>query len=386
MANCPNPKCGWEFTPGPDQKFCIKCKTPLAQRRAASGQGEAVLTASGEPLAMAVAPPRAGPTQSSGGRTEAPPPGRGGDKIQTVGEDNTVAGRDIIYNQTIQVEWCAAGDERIEVGERTFRCNKCRRAPVCDRHYDAARRTCSSCVSEDTVFCPLCGDELPRDQTFTCSRCRRIVGMDHHDHNRNWCAECVARDKKLIDSIDQDSVAVSEDGTVVTRDEVYLQDGAFRTKAGDKPVTTMKNHTWYARPRQWHEVRKPLLRRERQAMGRFYSSMELGQAADGDLFWQGPVKTWAGNSYQIMLRYPHRFPYAPPRAFVLEPKIAESRHIYKDGHLCLFHIEDKAWKPEGTAALVMTWVSLWLHCYEVWQETGKWPGKEADTVVNRPEY
>ncbi|MCH7606179.1 MAG: hypothetical protein IH962_03395 [Chloroflexi bacterium] len=338
---------------------------------------------SDDPVATEVAPQRAEPTQYA----EAPPPGRGGDKQQVVGDENIVAGRDIIHNYTSQVEHCKAGDERIEVGERTYQCNKCRHYPVCERHYDSARRMCSECMAGQTVDCAMCGDQLPQDQTFTCPRCRKIVGTNHQDNKwKNWCTECGAREERLIASIDDKGVAISEDGTVVTRDEVYLKDGTFWTKAGDKSVTTIKPQTFYARPRQWHEVRKPLLRREKQAMARFYSGMELGQAPDGDLSWQGPVRTWAGNSYQIMLRYPHRFPYAPPRAFVLEPKIAESRHIYKDGHLCLFHVDDKAWKPEGTAALVMTWVCLWLHCYEVWQETGEWPGEEADQVVNRPVY
>ena len=180
-------------------------------------------------------------------------------------------------------------------------------------------------------------------------------------------------------------VAIADGGNVVTRDDVELKDRILRTKDG-RAVATIKENTWYARTRQWHQVRPNLVRRERQAMHRFYPNLNMSTTPTGDLCWQGSVTTWTGNAYEIMLQYPARFPYAPPKAFVVNPKIPQSRHIYKDGHLCLFHKDDKAWQMETTAATMMSWVSLWLHCFEVWQETGTWPRREADDLVITTDY
>jgi len=101
-------------------------------------------------------------------------------------------------------------------------------------------------------------------------------------------------------------------------------------------------------------------------MRRFYPALQLQNDPCGDLFWQGAVTPWTGNDYEIQLRYSDSFPYRPPKAYVINPKIEQSRHIYPDGHLCLFHKDDKAWEPDTTGATVMSWISLWLHCYEVW--------------------
>jgi ubiquitin-protein ligase len=114
--------------------------------------------------------------------------------------------------------------------------------------------------------------------------------------------------------------------------------------------------------------------------------MEIGSTPDGDITWLGKLKTWTQKTYDVQLIYPMAFPFTPPRVFVISPKIARSRHIYEDGHLCLFHHDDKAWQPKTTAATMMSWVSLWLHCYEEWQETGNWPRPEADDFVITPNY
>ena len=114
--------------------------------------------------------------------------------------------------------------------------------------------------------------------------------------------------------------------------------------------------------------------------------MQIGWTDEGDCCWDGIVKVRSGNEYQIHLRYPHRFPFAPPKAYVINPKIERSRHIYDDGHLCLIHKDDGAWQTNTTAAVVMSWVSLWLHCHEVWKETGDWIRDEADQVEISPTY
>ena len=64
-------------------------------------------------------------------------------------------------------------------------------------------------------------------------------------------------------------------------------------------------------------------------MGCFYPEFRMETATDGDLLWEGVVKTWTGNGYEVRFWCADSFPYKPPRPFVVNPKIDESRHIYK---------------------------------------------------------
>jgi hypothetical protein len=220
---------------------------------------------------------------------------------------------------------------------------------------------------------------------FTCGKCLLLVGTDHKHPDRELCYDCSAQYDKMIDGMERDAVGISVSGTVVGRDDVQLKNGVLMDKDGNQ-VSQIKSNTWYVPSKQWHTVKPSILRRERQIVERNYPNFSLHNTGDGSLYWQGVVKTWQGKEYEIRLSYPANFPYKPIRAHVLNPNIKESRHIYPDGHLCLFDKDDKAWNPNTTCVVVASWVSLWLHCYEVWTETGHWPRPEADQVVNQTNY
>ena len=373
MAQCP--QCQGEYTPEPGHDFCDNCgmRLPDGQVAEAVAEVESVQVTGAATTEASPAPDSAGPDFA------------GNVKVQGVGE-GMVAGGNITVTNTVQQKFCAAGHEEL-FGDRTlFQCPECHRYPVCDRHFDQGRGMCSSCVEGPKIACALCNDPLPASETFTCRRCKRIVGNDHLDPDREqWCADCSEKWAGVVESIERDEVGISMDGTVVGRDDVELKDKVLQTKDG-KPVSTIKENIWYAKPKQWYRVKSRLLRQEQQAMRRFYPALQLQNDPNGDLFWQGAVTTWTGNDYEIQLRYPDSFPYRPPKAYVINPKIEQSRHIYPDGHLCLFHKDDKTWEPNTTGATVMSWISLWLHCYEVWLETGTWPRKEHDDMVISTDY
>ena len=364
MAQCPH--CQLEYASSPERDFCTNCGLRLSDPPAAND--------------LAPAAERLEPGQLAGvtGASE------GNVKVQGVGEGST-AGRDVVIHQSVQLMYCAYGGEQV-YEDRNFRCPNCGMTPLCAQHYDQDLRKCARCTEEPSVMCAVCSERLPVGQTFTCHRCRRVVGADHRDPAReDWCGDCSAQWANVVEAIEREEVGISMDGTVVGRDDVELRDKVLTTKDG-RPVSSIKENMWYARPKQWYRVKAHLLRRERQSMGRFYPELSMETADDGDLLWEGVIKTWTGNGYEVRLRYPDSFPYKPPKAFVVNPKIEQSRHIYKDGHLCLFHKDDKSWEPKTTAATVMSWVSLWLHCYEVWLETGNWPRREHDEVVIETDY
>lgn len=381
MAICPH--CQAEYAPGTDQEFCGECGKTLSDA----------------PTTMELPPDPAGPAADvrntvvgEGNVVGQSPPDRPLDEppAPVAGNvRNIVTGEGNIAGQTVNIgvtgEFCAAGDERIGEGRLTFRCRECQRQPVCEKHYDEDRRMCTICIERQTVTCAFCGDRVPKEETFTCSKCRLVAGLDHNDANKNLCTDCSSKWSTVVDAMENDEVVITPDGAVSAMDDVELVDGGFRTKDG-RSVATIKENIWYAKPKQWFRIKPKLLRREQQAMQCFYPGMKLATTRQGDLFWQSPVSTWTGNDYEVALRYPSSFPYLPPKAFVVYPKIEQSRHIYEDGHLCLFHKDDRTWQPETTAATVMTWVSLWLHCYEAWQDTGSWPRREHDEVVVSTSY
>jgi len=367
MAQCPH--CQREYTPEPEQDFCDNCGSRLAG-----------ISTDGDLVASADTPVSPTPTG-----TAVDPVAVGNVKVQGVGEGITAGGNVTIQN-TVQLEFCAAGNEQL-FGDRTlFRCPDCHKYPVCDRHFDQALGLCCACTDERNVVCAVCNDRVPASQVFTCQRCHRIVGSDHRDAKREeWCTDCSAQWAGVVEAIERDEVGISMDGTVVGRDDVELRGKVLTTKDG-KPVATIKENIWYAKPKQWYRVKTRLLRQEQQAMHRFYPNLGMDTTPDGDMYWKGLVTTWTGSGYEVQLVYPDAFPYKPPKAYVVNPKIQESRHIYPDGHLCLFHKDDKSWEPKTTAATVMSWVSLWLHCYEVWLETGEWPRREHDEIVITTQY
>ena len=362
MANCPH--CQIEYKPAIGQKGCHNCGE-LLEDSDSSAAG---------PIEV---------TDQTGSE-----PSTANNKVIGVGEGQT-AGRDIIINET--VDYCAVGRERLYRDRGQYSCSKCQKSPVCEAHFDAAKKICVTCVGElvtgKTVPCGFCGDRVPVDQAFTCRKCLKIGGPDHKSESqtREFCESCSMEWDRVVEDIENGKVGIGPGGTVVTREDVELKNGVVQDKEG-RTVAMIKKQTWYARRRQWHTVKPQLLKREQHAMLRLYPDMEIGSTPDGDITWLGKLKTWTQKSYDVQLIYPMAFPFTPPRVFVISPKIARSRHIYEDGHLCLFHHDDKAWQPKTTAATMMSWVSLWLHCYEEWQETGNWPRPEADDFVITPNY
>lgn len=70
-----------------------------------------------------------------------------------------------------------------------------------------------------------------------------------------------------------------------------------------------------------------------------------------------------------------------PRVKVISPELVKKPpHFYrKTQTLCLYHPEKFAWKKEYPIAItIIPWVSSWLYFYEVWKQTDKWYGEEAE--------
>ena len=325
MAACP--KCNTEYDPSDGLYICGECGTrlteapPVAEPQAPTGQHIPEQPTQSAPVSTAETPARS--------------------KTNVVGEHNITGDRITIIQgeAAATVQWCKVGNERIGLGEDTFRCPECRKSPICVDHFNPQKAMCHACV----------------------------------------------KSAETIEMLNSSEIVIDPMGQVVDKSKVRTKDGTLVTDTGER-VANIKDTIWYARPKQWHEIKPRLLQREQQAVASMYPGMKLGTTRAGSKFWSGVLTTNTGNTYAVRIQYPPNFPYLPPKAYVTNPKIEESRHIYKDGHLCLFHKDDKVWQAQTTAATVVSWTALWLHCYEAWQDTGEWPRPERDQVVVKTSY
>ena len=374
-------QCQREFETTADQRFCDECGSPISQPEISSD------TPGGPGIAQ-------NPNQIPSGKqpslsTDPNLPEPLADSVPNFQQQSSSQHVDIgdkvtnIYNQTVPEEYCAYGGEKVSPNH-SYRCPSCGRSPLCVEHFDKAMRQCSYCLDVQSSNCGVCDERVPSQDIHSCDRCQKKVCPEHWGDGRSWCSDCVLKWNEVVAAMDSGDVVVSM-GTLIGTDEVELKGNTLTTHDG-RPVATIKENTWYVSSKQWHRIKPQLLDREQQAMARFYPSTELNFEPQGNASWNGDIVTWSGNRYQVSLRYPPVFPYRAPLAYIVNPKIEESRHIYPDGHLCLFHKDDKAWQVNTTGATVMSWVTLWLHCYEAWLESGHWPRPEADQMVISPKY
>jgi len=93
---------------------------------------------------------------------------------------------------------------------------------------------------------------------------------------------------------------------------------------------------------------------------------------NGQLAWVEDLVSMGGQPYRLLVLYPDRFPYEPPKAFVLDPDIEGAPHRLLDGSLCLFDDPMHADGPKTTALVVRNRSVVWFLAYEAWCATGAW--------------
>ncbi|GEM_PF-905806 len=330
------------------------------------------------------------------GQRQAPSTGSGqasaaeGGRAVRVGDDTTnvrIEKIEVARPEALADAYCPyCGD--FVYKDRSHRCPRCGRYPMCPTDYDEARRICAFCRDDEvratTVRCALCGQQVAKANTFECPKCHRMAGKDHLHAASGNCQPCAEEYEKFVASLrGGQPVVAGPDGKLFTPEDtdngtLLAERGALRTADGQQ-VAKLKDQMWYSP--QWYRLRQKRFQEEQEAMKTFYPHMDLRTAPSGEAYWKGTLTTRLGKTYTIELHYPSAFPYLPPKAYVTDPPVKKSRHIYADGHLCMLHPEDRAWDASTTAAVVISWVAKWLHCYEVWQATGDWPGRERDQVV-----
>jgi hypothetical protein len=121
--------------------------------------------------------------------------------------------------------------------------------------------------------------------------------------------------------------------------------------------------------------------RQIAAMQSYFPQFQFRRAKRGHHrpTWIGTLQpTEKSPEYVVKVTYSYS-PDEYPKVWVVSPPIdPSSRHLYRDGSLCLHYPKDWDWRPqEYLAKTIIPWTAEWLAFYEIWRLTGEWYGEEA---------
>ena len=81
--------------------------------------------------------------------------------------------------------------------------------------------------------------------------------------------------------------------------------------------------------------------------------------------------------YTLGVSFPQSYPNAMPHVTVRQPTLEWSPHTYTNGQICYLH--PHFWNPgQHDLTFVIQRTAKWLAKYEVYRQTGEWPGAELD--------
>ncbi|PWI47377.1 hypothetical protein CEE45_11790 [Candidatus Heimdallarchaeota archaeon B3_Heim] len=91
---------------------------------------------------------------------------------------------------------------------------------------------------------------------------------------------------------------------------------------------------------------------------------------------------YAHGTFTVLIEFPHNYPNAPPRAWIVVPKISSrAHHVYgrdEYGHTEICYLRpQKDWHFTFTAYDAAIMIQTWIWAYCRWIKVGIWDWKEA---------
>jgi ubiquitin-protein ligase len=117
------------------------------------------------------------------------------------------------------------------------------------------------------------------------------------------------------------------------------------------------------------------IQREFTAAQKTFAYIELHPTYDGQVYVKAALVS-NGQMYTLSIRFPDDYPNEMPRVVIDVPAITNSPHRYNTGNICFLH--PSMWNPGVHDLSFVLWrAAKWLNKYEVYKQTGTWPGKEV---------
>jgi hypothetical protein len=140
-----------------------------------------------------------------------------------------------------------------------------------------------------------------------------------------------------------------------------------------------------SRPTPWWETPygRWRLSVEAEAMKRF-PDFTCCRDPYGVMAWIGSLRSSFDHdrAYFVKLSYPPTFPDDAPMVAILSPELPNGTpHLLEGNRPCLYQASQgprNGYDPaRTTAATLVAWTALWIHAFETWRSTGRWPGAET---------
>jgi len=125
---------------------------------------------------------------------------------------------------------------------------------------------------------------------------------------------------------------------------------------------------------QWFEKNPERLAVEMRAVQERFPSFEFRRIRDGGLCLKGKLRTLSGATHDVVLVYSSNFPQTAPKVYPIPRR--DGPHQYSDGSMCLYGTNDRVWLSTSTAPVILALAALWLHAYDIYRQTGRWPGRQ----------
>ncbi len=114
------------------------------------------------------------------------------------------------------------------------------------------------------------------------------------------------------------------------------------------------------------------VRREIAAANQYFDYVEGHPTAEGGVMALIALET-SRDLYTLNVFFPEYYPSSMPEVHVRRPTLESSPHKYGNNRICYLH--PHMWNPgRHDLTFVIQRVAKWLAKYEVFRQTGKWPG------------
>ena len=118
------------------------------------------------------------------------------------------------------------------------------------------------------------------------------------------------------------------------------------------------------------------IRRDIAVAQEYFDYVEGRATAAGGLMALVALQT-SRRIYTLGLSFPQSYPNAMPEVEVRKPALSWSPHTYTTGRICYLH--PHLWNPgRHDLKFVVQRAAKWLAKYEVYRQTGNWPGAELE--------